>query len=52
MKSTNGSNGMYSGFQEIVGDPLVELMGIIKGKEPRGFLVTRTRPVKYVKESL
>jgi len=52
MKSTNGSNGMYSGFQETAGDPLVELMGIIKGKEPRGFLVTRTKPVKYVKESL
>lgn len=52
MKSTNGSNGMYSGFQETAGDPLVELMGIIKEKELRGFLITRTKPVKYVKESL
>ena len=48
MKSNKDSNGMYSGFQEIDGDPLVELMGIIKGKELSGFLSTPTKPVKYV----
>ncbi len=48
MKSNKGSNGMSSGFQEINGDPLVELMEIIRGKELRGFLITRTKPVKYV----
>ncbi len=52
MKSNKDSNGMSSGFQEINGDPLVELMEIIKGKEPRGFLIKRTKPVKYLKESL
>ena len=48
MKSNKYSNGMYSGFQEIDGDPLVELMEIIRGKELSGFLIIRTKPVKYV----
>jgi hypothetical protein len=48
MKSNKDSNGISSGFQEIDGDPLVELMEIIRGKELRGFFITRTKPVKYV----
>jgi len=51
MRSNKDSNGMSSGFQEIDGDPLVELMGIIKEKELRSFLITRTNPVKYVLKS-
>jgi hypothetical protein len=48
MKSHKDSKGMSSGFQEINGDPLVELTGIIKGKELSGFLITGTKPVKFV----
>jgi hypothetical protein len=35
---------MSSEFQEKVGDPLVELMEIIKGKELKGSLITRIKP--------
>jgi len=48
MKSNKDSNGMSSGVQEINGDPLVELIEIITGKELDGSLITRTKPVKYV----
>jgi hypothetical protein len=40
MKSNKDSIGISSGFQEIDGDPLVELMEIIRGNEISGFLIT------------